>query len=88
MLCLFLNNNVVYNWLATIFLMISLFRHGWKGGPNASRLTFYRIEMEYQRLVSGFSTVSSPFRIVSHVNNLEDPSVPFVILETSFLSKC
>lgn len=53
-----------------------------------SRLPFCRIKMEYQSLVSRFSTVSSPFRIVSHVDNLEDPSVPFVVLETSFLSKC
>ena len=34
------------------------------------------------------SSTSSPFRIGEHVGNLENKSTPFVLIETSFLTKC
>ena len=34
------------------------------------------------------STLSSPFRIGEHLGNIENKGSPFVLIETSFLTKC
>lgn len=52
---------------------------------QSSRL---QLNLQQQILLRGISSIPSHLRVGSHIDNLEDASIPFVLIETSFLSKC
>lgn len=68
--------------------MFTILKRTWKSSSRTHTWILNLKKTQTSTQVVQFATIPSSFRIGSHINNLEDPSIPFVLIETSFLSKC
>lgn len=68
--------------------MFTVLKRTWKSSSRTHTWISNLKNAQTSCQVAEFATIPSSFRIGSHINNLEDPSIPFVLIETSFLSKC
>lgn len=80
------SNGRIHSNIPSFKIFSMLTRLGKSVGPTCRTVT--RLDPCAFRSHRWFSFNSSPFRVGEHIANIENKATPFVLIETSFLTKC